>query len=160
MSLMKIGKEYVLAIIGGLFLLTYVLQSGIDPLTIKPSSPYVFLNQTFFNTYPFTAAIIFIRALGLFLSPLWVFSFFESAHLAKGGSLLVIAGLMQLYALQQTATASKMVTLEWSFSLAAAGLALLLPTALLLLQGMLHSAHEKIAAAPNPFTPDDDDDDD
>jgi len=40
---MKIAKEYVLAIIGGLFLLAYVLESVTSPLAVDLATPYEFL---------------------------------------------------------------------------------------------------------------------
>lgn len=156
---MKIGKEYVLVAIGGLFLLAHVLEAGVKPLNLNLTSPYQFLSPGYFQLYPFTGAIIFIRSLALFLSPLWLISWFGPVHMAKGIILLILSGLMQLYALQQIAGASApTVSQEWALSLTVAGLGLLLPMAILILQGLLHSAHEKIAAAPNPFNPDDDDD--
>jgi len=157
---MKIGKEYILVIILGLFLLAYVLEKTVKPLTLNLVSPYQFLgaNYQYWKTYPFTSTIIFIRSLALFIAPLWLWSFFGRADLAKGGLLLLLAGLMQLYAIQEVASGAHLVPLEWSLSLSLAGAALVLPAVVYLLAGLLHSAHEKISAAPNPFTPDEDDD--
>jgi hypothetical protein len=158
---MKIGREYVMVAIGGLFLLARVLEAGVKPLNLNLASPYQFLAPGYFRIYPFTGAIILIRGLALFLSPLWLVAWFGPAPMAKGVTLLVLSGLMQLYALQQIAGAgAPTVSQEWALALTIAGLGLLLPTVLFLLQGLLHSAHQKITAIPNPFTPDDDNDDD
>ena len=155
---MKIGKEYILLIIAGLFLLAYVLQSGVKPLNLNLTSPYQFLNPGYFKLYPFTSAIILIRSLALFISPLWILSWFGPAHTAKAITLLILSGLMQLYSLQQVAGASApTVSLEWSLSFTAAGLTLILPLILFFLQGMIHSAHQKIASTPNPFKNEDND---
>ena len=158
---MKIGKEYVLAIIAGLFLLAYVLQSGVKPLNLNLASPYQFLNPGYFKLYPFTSAIILIRGLAIFCSPLWLLSWFGPAHTAKAVTLLILSGLMQLYALQQVAGASApTVSLEWSLSFTVAGLALLLPTAIFFLKGMSSgisgAVSQKITAAPDPFDDDED----
>lgn len=153
---MKIGKEYVLLIIGGLFLLAYVLQSGVKPLTINLSSPYAFLKAEYWKTFPFTATIIVIRSLALFISPLWLMSFFGPAHYAKATILLILSGLAQLYAIQEVITGAKMVQLEWSLSLVLAGLALLLPTVIFFLKGAASVVRGKITnQAPNPFDDED-----
>jgi hypothetical protein len=159
---MKIGKEYVLAAIGGLFLLAYVLQSGVKPLNLNLASPYQFINPGYFKLYPFTGAIIFIRSLALFISPLWILSWFGPAHTTKAVTLLIISGLMQLYALQQVAGGgAPMVSLEWSLSFTVAGLALLLPTAIFFLKGMTGgisgAVQQKITQTSNPFDEDDED---
>ena len=152
---MKIGKEYVLATVAGLFLLAYVLQSGVKPLTVGLSSPYAFLNPVYWQTYPFTTAIIIIRSLALFTLSLLILSFFGRANYAKGSALLVASGLAQLYALQEIITKSKMVALEWSLSLALAGLGLLLPTLIFFLKGMTGGIRDKITDdAPDPFSKD------
>lgn len=159
---MKIGKEYVLVIIGGLVLLAHVLQAGVKPLNLNLASPYQFLNPGYFQAYPFTSVIIFLRTLALFLFPLWLFSFFEGAWYAKGGILLAASGLMQLYSLQQVAGRdAPLVSLEWSLALTAAGLILLLPTLVFFLRGMgsgvSQTVKQKITAAPDPFSDEDDD---
>lgn len=156
---MKIGKEYILAIIVGLFILAYVLETTVKPLTIPLTSPYKFLNPQYLGTYPFTTAIVFIRSLALFITPLWLWSFFGPTYYAKGGLLLILAGLMQLYAIQEVASGAHLVALEWSLSLSLAGAALLLPTVIFLLQGIIHAMHQKISAAPNPFANNNDEDD-
>lgn len=157
---MKIGKEYILAAIGGLFLLAYVLQSGVKPLHLNLASPYQFLSPGYFKLYPFTGAIIIIRSLALFISPLWTLSWFGPAHTAKAVTLLITSGLMQLYALQQIAGASApTVSQEWALSFALAGLGLLLPTLAFFLKGATggvgSAVSQKITQAPDPFDDDD-----
>jgi len=159
---MKIGKEYVLAIIGGLFLLAYVLQSGVKPLNLNLVSPYQFLSVGYFKLYPFTGAIILIRSLALFISPLWLLAWFGPIHTAKGVTLLILSGLMQLYSLQQVAGASApTISMEWSLSFTIAGLLLLLPMIWFFLKGMTSglagTVSKKMTAAPNPFDDDDED---
>src|SRR3990167_4015036 len=158
---MKIGKEYVLAIIGGLFLLAYVLQSGVKPLNLNLVSPYQFLSVGYFKLYPFTGAIIIIRSLALFISPLWILSWFGPIHTTKAVTLLISSGLMQLYALQQVAGAgAPTVSMEWSLSFTIAGLLLLMPTVWFFLKGMSSgiagTVNQKLTAAPDPFDDDED----
>lgn len=148
---MKIAKEYVLAIIAGLFLLAYVLEAVVNPLKLELATPYEFLNPQYFATYPFTTATVFIRSLAVFITPLWILSFFNKAYYPKGGLLLVLAGLMQLYAIQEVATGAQVVPLEWSLSLSVGGAALLLPTAIFLIKGLITAMHQKLTEVPDPF---------
>jgi len=121
-------KEVVLVVIIGLFLLSYVLDALVNPLDLPLATPFHYLlNPDILSTYAFTTASIFIRALGFFLSPLLLMSFWEGNYSAKGGILLVLIALMQLYALQDIATGAQVVPTEWSLSISLAGLALVLP---------------------------------
>ena len=158
---MKIGKEYVLAAIAGLFLLAYVLQSGVKPLNLNLASPYQFLSPGYFKLYPFTSAIILIRGLAMIISPLWVLAWFGPIHTAKAITLLIVSGLMQLFALQQVAGASApTVSMEWSLSFTVAGLALLLPMTIFFLKGVTGgisgAVNQKITTTPDPFDDDED----
>jgi hypothetical protein len=148
---MKIAKEYELLIIGGLFLLAYILEAVTNPINLPLATPYEFLTGGYMATYPFTSAIIFIRSLALFMSPLWLLSFFGKAHYTKGGSLLVLAGLMQLYAIQEIAANTQVVPLEWALSLSLGGIALLLPAGIFLFKGMINALNQKTLEAPDPF---------
>lgn len=138
-------KEYTLALIAGLFLLSYVLEAVIDPLKVNLASPYDYLQTQYVTHYPFTSAIIFIRALAIFLTPLFLASFFKKAYFAKGVSLLILSGLIQLYALQNVLSASaSVVPLEWALSLAIAGMALLIPAVIYLIQGFFAAMHKSL----------------
>ncbi len=131
--------EYSVGAIGGLFLLAYVLEAVIDPLTVDLASPYQFVSRQYLSQYPFTAAIIFTRALAIFLTPLFIMTFFKRSYFAKALTLLILAGLMQLYALQNIVTRTFVVNLEWALSLALAGIALLLPAVLLSIKALFAS---------------------
>lgn len=142
-------KEYTLVIIGGLFLLAYILEAIVDPLTLSLATPYEYLNPEYLSQYPFTTATVFIRSVAFFMTPTWLLSFIKKAHYAKGGVLLIVASLMQLYAIQEVATGTTLVPLEWSLSLSIAGAALLIPSVLFIIRGMLASAQEKISGKPS-----------
>lgn len=138
-------KEYVLTFITGLFILAYVLDSVVNPLKLKLTSPYhYFITPNIMTIYVFTTASIFIKALGLFLTPLLALSFLEFNRLVSGLALLILAGLAQLYALQDVATNSQALPLEWSVSLTVAGAALLVPAVVNILLGLLKQAHQKL----------------
>ena len=142
---MKMPKEYTLIVIAGMFLLSYVLEATVDPLAIELATPFEFLKPLYLSQYPFTAATVGIRSIALFMTPLWLLSFIKKAHYGKGGTILILAALMQLYSLQEIATGTTLVPLEWSLSLSIAGAALLLPAALFILSGMFAAVGEKMA---------------
>ncbi|MFZ2202671.1 MAG: hypothetical protein WAV56_04770 [Microgenomates group bacterium] len=137
-------KEYLFIFIAGLFLLAYVLEAIVNPLALNLATPYDYLNPAILTKYPFTTAIILIRAVAIFLTPLWLFSFFSGNHTLKGVVFLLVAGLAQLYAIQEIATGAQVIPLEWSLSLSLAGLALLLPAVLQLLLGLAKQTKQKL----------------
>jgi|SRR3989344_776949 len=143
-------KEYIFIFIAGLFLLAYVLEAVVNPLNLNLATPYDYLKPALLARYPFTTAIIIIRAVALFLAPVWLFSLLSGHHSAKGVTLLVVAGLAQLYAIQEVATRAQVIPLEWSLSLSLAGLALLLPAALQILLGLAHKTKEKLSRKKAP----------
>ena len=159
---MKIAKEYQLLIIGGLFLLAYVLEALVNPLTIKLATPYSYLSPLNLFKYPFTTAVIAIKSVALFWTPLLLLSFINKAYAAKGSILLVLAGLLQLYSLQEIATGAQVIPLEWSLAFSVAGLLLLIPTIIFFIRHGVSGVQNKIHAVPtnpNESLMDNDDDD-
>lgn len=148
--------EYWVGAIGGLFLLAYVLEAVIDPLSVDLATPYQFVRPEYLTRYPFTTAIIFTRSLAIFLTPLFLLTFFKKMYFAKALTLIVLAGLMQLYALQNIVTKDYVINLEWALSLALAGLALLLPAFFYGFKAMFSSLHTglvktmAVPTAPQP----------
>lgn len=125
---MKMPKEYVLVLIVGLFLLAYLLEAVVDPLSLPLTSPYGFLNMEMIAKVPFTSAVIFVRSLAILITPLWLLSFIKDGWQFKAVSLLVVSVLIQLYGVQATATSSTVgIPLEWAISFALGGLTLFLP---------------------------------
>lgn len=140
-------KEYAFVFIAGLFLLAYVLEAVVNPLALNLATPYDYLSPALLARYPFTTAIILIRALALFLAPVWLFSFLSGNHTLKGVVLLLVAGLAQLYAIQEIATGAQLIPLEWSLSLSLAGVALLLPSVLQFLISLAKKTKQKLTPA-------------
>jgi len=153
---MKLPKEYTMIIIIGLFLLAYLLDILVDPIQLNLISPYHYLAPQHLLRYPFTTASIFIKSLALFLSPLWLLSFIKQNFYPKGGILLVLASLMQLYALQEVATKTQIIPLEWSLSLSLGGAVLLVPSVLFIIRGVIVSTKEKFTPPSNQKLWDDD----
>jgi hypothetical protein len=137
-------KETLLVVIIGLFLLSSVLDAVVPPLQIHLANPFQFLNPRLLALYPFTTASVVIKGIGIFLSPLLLFSLVTGHGTAKGATLLVIIGLMELYALQDVATGAQVVPLEWSLSLSLAGIALILPTIFYFVTGAVGSLHKQL----------------
>jgi len=147
-------KEYTLVFIVGLFLLAYVLDAVVNPLGIVLATPYQYINPKIFSQYPFTMASILIKALGIFLTPLWLMSFMEKQYVAKGIILLVVAGLTQLYGVQELATGADLLPIEWTVSFAIGGAALLIPMIFYFIRGMFSSVSQGLVGPvdkDNPF---------
>ncbi len=132
-------QEYVFIAIIGLFVFAYVLDTVVAPLPISLVTPYQYFTPQTVTRYPFTTVSIVVKTIGLFLIPLWLMSFFTISKLAKGAISLTLSALMQLYALQDIATNTRRLPLEWSLALALTGLVLLVPTVLYILAGGVHS---------------------
>ncbi|MFC1654040.1 hypothetical protein ACFL1M_04300 [Patescibacteria group bacterium] len=135
---MKIPKEYVLIIIAGMFLLSYLLDAVVDPLPATFPTPYHYFNGPTLGKYAFSTTSILIRGMAFLLTPMWLISFFQFHPGAKGGIFLVTGSLMQLYALQEVATNAQVIPLEWAISLAFGGAILLIPAIFNILKGLIN----------------------
>jgi hypothetical protein len=134
---MKIPKEYVLVIIAGLFLLSYLMEAIVDPLPTTFTTPYEFFNPEIMNKYAFATTAILIRGISFLMTPIWLLSFFKMHPGAKGGIYLVLGSLMQLYSLQVVATNTQTIPYEWAISLTFAGALLLIPAIINIIKGLL-----------------------
>jgi hypothetical protein len=141
-------QEYLLFFIVGLFLLAYVLDAVVDPLNISLASPYQYFTPQNFTHYPFTTASIIIKTIALFLSAILVMSFLGIKRVTKGAILLVVAALMQLYALQDVVTDAQVIPLEWSLSFTLTGVLLLVPAVIYLVVGSVQQAHKGLQEEP------------
>ncbi len=150
-------KEYSLIFIVGLFLLAYVLDTVVEPLNAVLTSPYAYINSDLFSQYPFTGASIVIKAVGIFLTPLFLLSFMDKHYVVKGLILLIVAGLTQLYGIQELITGAKLLPIEWTVSLALGGAALLIPMILYFIRGTFSSVSKSIAGplGDDPFEEED-----
>jgi hypothetical protein len=144
---MKISKEYVLLIIVGLFILTYLLDSVTKPLTITPATPYHYLQPDIMGMFPFSTTSLFIKSIALYLTPVWLMSFISGHYIGKGSFLLVLASLMQLYALQDVVTKAAVIPLEWSLALAVAGMVLLVQALFFFIKGIFVHLRQNLTSA-------------
>ncbi len=143
---MKIPREYSLLFVIGLFASAYLLDAVVQPLDLTLPSPYHYLQSAYMSVYPFTSFSILIKALGVFLAPLWLLSFFSDRGFGKVSVLFIVSIAMQLYAYQDVATHAELIPLEWALSISVAGLALLLPVVYLFIKSMLLSAHANLTS--------------
>lgn len=130
-------QEFWLATIIGLVVFAYVLDLIVNPLTVVLPTPYHFFTSGALTNYPFTTVSIIIKAIAIFITPLLALSFSGISKLIKGIIVFIAAGLLQLYALQDVATETHTVPLEWSLSFTLAGVALLIPSVIFLIWGLL-----------------------
>lgn len=151
-------KEHILILIVGFFLLAYLLDAVVNPLDLTLVTPYQYFYPKLLSTYPFTTVSIFLKGIALFIIPLLIFSFFGAPALIQGITLLILSALLQLYSVQDIASGSLIVPLEWSLAFTLAGVLLLLPSILYLLAGLFNSLHSKLFGIPfNPTTKQDPD---
>ena len=150
-------QEHTLVLIIGLLILAYVLDAIVQPLGVKLTTPYHYLDPKIISSYAFTTTSIVIKSVALFILPLWLFSFFSFKKFTKGVFLLVLSGLMQLYSLQDVVTGTNLVPVEWAISLTLAGVILLIPTILYIVAGGAEKVHKTLLDEPeyedDPGTP-------
>lgn len=151
-------KEYVLVLIIGLFLLAYLLEAIVDPLAVPLATPYQFLENGYAAKFPFTTAVIIVRSLAVMITPLWLLSFIDRAYQFKAISLLVVATLVQLYAVQAVATPTVGIPLEWAISFAFGGATLFLPMLFFFAKGAVSKPTPQKSTEIGSLADDDDDD--
>lgn len=130
-------KEYLFIFAVSLLIFTYVVDSisGSVNLTIK--NPYAFLDTIIMSKFPLTVVGVFTRSLGILISILLLLSLADKLYFVKAITTFLLATLFNLFAIQQIATGTRTVTIQWTLSLAFAGLALLLPALIYTLRGFL-----------------------
>lgn len=133
-------QEFFLILIAGLLILAYVLDAVVNPLYLKLVTPYHYFDPQILSKYTFTTTSIVIKSVALMIASIWFLSFLSFNKLIKGAILLVLSGLMQLYALQEVATNARVVPLEWTLSLTLTGVALLIPAVLYIIMGVFKKA--------------------
>ena len=142
-------QEYTIILIIGLFIASYVLEAIVQPLSLSLATPYHYLSIENLTTYPFSTTVIIVRAIGIFLAPIWLMSFFEKGYTTKAAIILVLAGLSQLYVLQELATGQQILPLEWSLAVSLAGLALVPMIPIFFLRSVLAKAHQSLTKEDN-----------
>lgn len=129
-------KEYIGVTICALFLLSYVLDYLAGPFTLTVTNPFLFIQQHL-SVYPFTAAGIGIKTLGLFLSMILITLFIEKKYFVRALVVFFTATLFEFYAIQQLATGQQLIPIQWTLALSYTGVLLLLLTGIYIIIGIV-----------------------
>ena len=130
-------KEHFLIICVSLLILSYVIDYISGPVTIAIKNPYLFLNQTVISRVPLTAVGVFARSLGLIIGVVLSLSLIAKKYFVKASITFFLAAIFSLFAIQQIATSTRTVTIQWSLSFAYAGLGLVLPLIIYFILGFI-----------------------
>lgn len=136
-------KEYVAVVVLVLFILAYVFDSIAGPVSILLKSPFDYINPDLLSRYPFTTVSIVIRTIALFSTLLLILSFFEKKFLQKGLVIFFIAAMFILYAIQELATDSKLIPIQWTMALTWTGLLLIVPSVIFIFLGFIFMVIDK-----------------
>lgn len=142
-------KEHLLIIAVGFLILGYVLDAVVNPLAsqLNLSTPYHFFTIANMSRFPFTYVSVLLKALGVIIGMLITLTSLGLKKFAKAGVLLVLSGLLQLYALQDVATQAYVVPLEWSLGFTLAGLLLFIPIIVYVLASLFET-HDVFESSP------------
>lgn len=136
-------KEYLFIFAISLLILAYVIDSISGPVNIVLKNPYQFLSQTFMARFPLTTVGIIARSLGVFLGILLILSLINKMYWLKAITIFFLAVIFNLFAIQQIATNTRTISIQWILSLAYTGLALLLPALIYLIRGFIPTSSDK-----------------
>ena len=149
-------KEYLLLVVAGLFIASYVLNMFAGPVKLNLTSPVQFLNPNIISRYPFTAVEIFVRALALAMGIVVFLSFIEKKYFPKMATCIILGGLGVLYAIQQLANQGKITPLQWTLAFAGAGVMLVPPIIYYLVRGIIEGIYTGLTknktSSPPPQT--------
>jgi hypothetical protein len=139
-------KDFFLITAAAFFILAYVLDylAGPVPLALKQTNPFSFLSRTYLNDYPLTAVAVVIRALGLLIAVVLLFTLAKKHYAVKSLASLIVGILAELYAIQQIATGMRTTSLQWTLSIAYAGAGLAILVIIYLFAGIGSSIKTKL----------------
>jgi hypothetical protein len=145
-------KDYVWFTIIGLLIFSYILDRISPPAGLQATlrNPYQLLSADILGRFPLTAVSIAAKAISITGILTLGLSYIFKAPLIKASILFVLAGLAQLYAIQQLATHGTVTPIEWTLGIAYAGIVTLFPTIIFLLQGIFSSAKSAIVKEIKP----------
>lgn len=130
-------KELILLVAVGLLGLSYLLEFVAGPVSITLTSPLGFIESSFLGRYPLTAVAVITRALSVVLGVVLSLSLAKDHFFEKAIGVLVIAILLELYAIQQLATSGTVTTVEWTLALAIAAIGLILSVVYYVIRGFV-----------------------
>lgn len=131
------------------FGLAYILDYFAGPISFALTTPLTFLTKSYLNSYPLTAFAVMIRALGIFISLLLLFSVIEKQYFVKAFTIFVISVLVELYAVQQIATGMRTTSIQWTLSISYAGMILVTAIVYFIIAGIIDSLRQKFKKDEN-----------
>ena len=146
-------KEYLLLVVAGLFIASYVLNMFAGPVKLNLTSPVQFLNPNIISRYPFTAVEIFVRALALAMGIVVFLAFIQKKYFAKMATCIILGGLGILYAIQQLANQGRITPLQWTLAFAGAGVMLVPPIIYYLVRGIIEGIYSGLTKNKTPSPP-------
>ncbi len=136
-------KEYFFIFAVALLIFAYIVDYISGPINFVIKNPYEFLDSLVMSKFPLTAVGIFTRSLGIFLFIVLLLSLFSKLFFVKAIATFLLAALFNLFAIQQIATGTRTVTIQWSLSLSYAGIILLLPSMIYCIRGFISPVIER-----------------
>jgi hypothetical protein len=136
-------KEYVFIFAISLLVLAHIIDSISGSVSLTLKNPYQFLDQSLIIRFPLTAVGIFARSFGLTIGIIVILSLISRLFFLKSALIFFMAIIANLFAIQQIATNTRTVTIQWILSLAFSGLLLILPSFIYLIKGILPTHSNK-----------------
>jgi hypothetical protein len=136
-------KEYFFIFAISLLVLAHVIDSISGPVSISLKNPYQFLNQEIITKFPLTAVGILARTIGIVIGSVLTLSLINRMFFLKATTTFFLAIIFNLFAIQQIATNTRTVTLQWILSLAFSGLLMILPSFIYLIKGLIPTSTDK-----------------
>lgn len=145
-------KDYVWFTIIGLLIFSYILDRISPPVGLEATlrNPYQLLAADILARYPLSVVSIAAKAISITGILTLGLGYIFKAPLIKASILFVLAGLAQLYAIQQLATRGTVTPIEWTLGISYTGLVTLLPIVIYFLQGIFSSAKTAIVKEIKP----------
>ncbi|OGK27160.1 hypothetical protein A3D80_03000 [Candidatus Roizmanbacteria bacterium RIFCSPHIGHO2_02_FULL_40_13b] len=141
--------EYFLTGAVGLVIFGYVLDILSGPLSLTIGSPFEFLTPVMLSTYPFTAVSVGVKTVAIFISiVITITSLGENKYSLQSVVVFILAALMELFAIQQIATHTNNISLQWNLSLAFSGVILVIPAIIYMILAIIKTAHKNLIADP------------
>lgn len=114
-------KEIAFVIALAMFALAYVLDYIAGNISFSVRDQFAFLSGTYLMKYPLTGAGVFIRTLAIFLSIVLIYSVVEHKYFVKAFVSLLVTIFSEAYAIQQLSTGVRTTPVQWTLSIAYAG---------------------------------------
>jgi hypothetical protein len=137
-------KEISFVIALCLFALAWGLDTIAGPVALRIKDPIEFFSTPVISKYPLTGVAVVLRSIAIFISLILILSLFEKKQFIKAAVLLFIAGVFELYAIQQLASGIRTTPIQWTLSFAYAGIISPIGLIYYILSGIFGGVKEKL----------------